>query len=233
MKNKWNETDLRLIIEQSTNKSQVLRKIGLKSFTGNYDTLNKYIFLYNIDVSHFRRPINYSNLNKKKIPISEILVSGSSYSRTSLKKRLFNGGLKERRCEKCGNDEWWNGEKMSLILDHINGIHNDNRIENLRILCPNCNSTLPTHCGRNTKDRKIKSGRKPAQKHFCDCGKEIRRGSTQCHKCHSVQQRKVKRPSREQLLFDIHELGYSGTGRRYGVSDNAVRKWLKKSGENL
>lgn len=51
----------------------------------------------------------------------------------------------------CGQGEEWNGKKMSLILDHINGVHNDNRLENLRIVCPNCNATLDTHCGKNNK----------------------------------------------------------------------------------
>ena len=52
-------------------------------------------------------------------------------------------------CSLCGQDENWNGMKISLILDHINGIHNDNRIENLRIVCPNCNAGLDTFAGRN------------------------------------------------------------------------------------
>jgi very-short-patch-repair endonuclease len=65
------------------------------------------------------------------------------------------------------------------------------------------------------------------KKYFCECGQQIRRGSTQCQKCYSIKQRKVERPSQEQLLQEIKELGYSATGRRYGVSDNAVRKWLK------
>ena len=63
-----------------------------------------------------------------------------------MKNRLYDEGLKERKCELCGQDENWYGKKMSLILDHINGVNNDSRIENLRILCPNCNATLPTHC---------------------------------------------------------------------------------------
>lgn len=229
MKNKWNETNLREIIKNSTNKSDTLRNLGLKSFTGNYDTLNKYIRQYNINISHFRRPINYQNLNPNKKPLSEILVSGSTYvSRSSLKKRLYDEGLKEPICEKCGQDEWWYGEKIGLILDHINGINNDHRLENLRILCPNCNATLPTHCGKNVRDKKIKSKRKPAKKYYCECGKQIRRGSIRCQDCQNKSQRRVVRPSKNQLLIDIQKLGYCGTGRKYGVSDNAIRKWMKK-----
>ena len=78
------------------------------------------------------------------------MIENSSYRSTdSLKKRLYKEGIKERVCEKCGQDENWKGEHISLILDHINGVNNDNRIENLRILCPNCNATLETHCKGN------------------------------------------------------------------------------------
>ena len=63
----------------------------------------------------------------------------------------------------CGQDENWKGVKISLILDHINGIYNDNRIENLRIVCPNCNAGLDTFAGRNNK--KVKNQ--------CSCGNKI------------------------------------------------------------
>ena len=66
-----------------------------------------------------------------------------------LKKRLYIEGLKKRECELCGQGEEWKGKKMSLILDHINGVHDDNRLINLRIVCPNCNATLETHAGKN------------------------------------------------------------------------------------
>ena len=82
------------------------------------------------------------------------IVEGSTYSRGRLKQGPYNAGLKTRRCELCGQDELWRGRPMSLILDHINGVPTDNRLENLRIVCPNCAATLETHCGRKKQDRR-------------------------------------------------------------------------------
>ncbi len=77
-----------------------------------------------------------------------MLVAGSTYQRSQLKERLYAAGLKTRLCELCGQGEDWRGRRMSLILDHINGVADDNRLENLQIVCPNCAATLDTHCGR-------------------------------------------------------------------------------------
>lgn len=84
------------------------------------------------------------------------ILSGKhpTYQTHKLRVRLFNEGIKERKCELCGTSHW-NGEQLSLILDHINGINDDHRLENLRIVCPNCDSLLPTFCGRN---KKLKNG---------------------------------------------------------------------------
>ena len=102
---------------------------------------------------------------------------------------------------------------MSLILDHINGINSDHRLENLRIVCPNCNATLSTHGGKNiiNKPKVVRVKTK----------KEINRMNI------SESQRRVKRPPYEQLQNEIKELGFTGTGKKYGVSDNAIRKWIK------
>ena len=84
----------------------------------------------------------------RPIPLDRILVRGSTYNRQDLKRRLYAEGLKQRACELCGQGELWRGQRMSLILDHINGEATDNRLENLQIVCPNCAATLDTHCGK-------------------------------------------------------------------------------------
>lgn len=86
-----------------------------------------------------------------KQPLSEILVEGSNYNIFNLKKRLFEADLLKNECLWCGNSGTWNDSELTLHLDHINGINNDNRIANLRILCPMCHALTNTFRGRNRK----------------------------------------------------------------------------------
>jgi len=199
--------ELEKIVNESNSFSEVSRNLYGNNFYGNRQTIKKYVILYGINIDHFINSHGNAENFKKKLT-SKILVINSTFDTTKLKLRLYKEGIKFPICEKCGQDENWCGEKMSLILDHINGISTDNRLENLRIVCPNCNATLPTHGGKNVK-HKIKE-KKPKN-----------------HKETSIWARKVKRPEYDQLKLEIKELGYSGTGRKYGVSDNAIRKWLK------
>jgi len=222
MKNKrYDKESFTEIVLNSNNLSDVAKNLGLKPFCGNRNTIKKYIRLYDLDTSHFR--IRYEIRKSRKKSLDDIMISGSTYNTTNLKERLYDEGLKERICEKCGQDENWNGEKMSLILDHINGDNTDNRLINLRIVCPNCNATLPTHGGKNKKQYTIQK----KEISYCVCGNKKEKKANYCKKCSEIQQRKVKRPPYNQLIKEIEDLGYSGTGRKYDVSDNAIRKWIK------
>ena len=174
---KYKRENLERVISESTNLKDVLLKLGLRIAGGNFNTIKKYIELYNLDTSHFNSlELRIAGLKKlhttKLIPLENILIENSTYNRTDLKKRLYSLGLKKRICELCGQSELWNGTKMSLILDHVNGVHNDNRIENLRIVCPNCNATLDTHCGKNIKNKKITQEEIEKQKKLIEKMKE-------------------------------------------------------------
>jgi len=152
LKNKYNETELREIVKNSHTYKECFDKLGIRAAGSNYKHIKNYIKKYGIDTSHFEHYYNNGNRdNKLKIDILDILKENSNYSRTHLKKRLYDENILERKCCLCGQGEEWNGMKISLILDHINGVHNDNRIENLRIVCPNCNAGLETFAGRNNK----------------------------------------------------------------------------------
>lgn len=123
---------------------------------------------------------------------------------------------------------------MSLILDHINGVPTDNRIENLQIVCANCAATLETHCGRKNKLEPeyrscLRCGKEFVVKYsghsYCSLGCGIRHSRR--NRGPRPETRKVSRPSYEQLLEDLKTMSYCAVGRKYGVSDNAIRKWLR------
>jgi len=130
---------------------QVIKKLGLRPTGGNYSQIKKYIRENKLDTNHFKgRGWNAGlhGIGKALIPLEKILVINSTFQSYKLKKRLFAAKLKPQYCEQCGWAEKTETGYLPLELDHINGDHSDNRIENLRILCPNCHSLTPHHRGR-------------------------------------------------------------------------------------
>lgn len=104
----------------------------------------------NCDISHFGKKQNRV-ANNTRYTLDEILVKNSTYASIArLKQRLIKEGKMEYKCANCGIVEW-QGQKLSLHLDHINGINNDHRLENVRFLCPNCHSLTDTYAGKNKK----------------------------------------------------------------------------------
>lgn len=89
------------------------------------------------------------------IPLKDILVENSTYQTSHLKRRLFEQDLLQEQCAWCGLGSSWNGKPISLHLDHINGVNNDHRLINLRVLCPNCHSQTNTYAGRNAKAKHV------------------------------------------------------------------------------
>lgn len=135
---------------------QVIKALGLIPAGGNYNQINKYLKQYKVDISHFTGKIwnkGLRGIGKPRFSLSEILVQDSTFQSYKLKKRLFGAGLKKPRCEECGWAQQTPDGRIPLELDHINGNSTDNRLENLRVLCPNCHSLQPTHRGRNKKHR--------------------------------------------------------------------------------
>jgi hypothetical protein len=230
---RYTEHEARAAVGASSSYAEALRKLGVRAAGGNHRTLRKYVEIWRIPTGHFD-PDRARNeaLRREPIALERILVEGSSYSRSHLKARLFKHGLKVRRCELCGQGELWQGTRMSLILDHRNGIADDNRLANLRIVGPNCAATLDTHCGRQNKlerDSRLclhcHHEFWPAYASQSYCSRHCalhRKGEWRARPV----ARKVDRPPHNHLLREIRTLGFAGTGRRYGVSDNAVRKWL-------
>lgn len=210
--------------------ADAIRRVGLRPAGGNHKIFRKYVDeIWRIPTDHFD-PVNsgFRGVRKPIKPLSEVLVEDSTYSRLSLKRRLFESGLKSRSCELCGQGELWRGARMGLILDHVNGVWNDNRIENLRIVCPNCNATLDTHCGKQNRHRRPDRICPVCGVSFRPKSRDQRHCSRYCGTRHLVgRTRRVERPPFDQLLREIEDTSYLAVGRKYGVSDNAIRKWVR------
>jgi len=147
----YSEQELREAVKTSTSIRQVLDKLNIVPAGGNYQTTNRRIQKLDIDTTHFTgQAWNKGKVIGPKRPIGEYLIENSIVQSFKLKGRLIAEGLKEHKCECCGITEW-NGKPAPIELDHINGNHHDNRLENLRILCPNCHAQTDTYRGKNKK----------------------------------------------------------------------------------
>ena len=153
-KRKWTIEQLQKAVKNSTSIRQVIGKLGLVEAGGNYEQVKNYIADLKLDNAHFTG-MGWSKGNKVPreplFSLESILVSGSRFQSFKLKKRLFAVKIKKPACEECGWAQKAIDGRIPVELDHINGDRHDNRLENLRVLCPNCHSLKSTHRGRNKK----------------------------------------------------------------------------------
>lgn len=228
MKNKYKKENLEKTISKCKSYSDIARILGMARTGNNHSTFKKYIELHNIDISHFEN--NYDAMvrfNKSnRTPTKEMLTENSTCSRSGVKKRLIDEKLIPYECG-CGIKNLWNNKELVLQLDHINGVNNDNRIENLRFLCPNCHSQTKTFCGKSIKNTCI------------NCDIVINKKSKRCIACQN-KRKDLFLIKKKKFNFKMKNLGltenilikliennnYTQVGKIYKVSDNTIRKWL-------
>lgn len=139
------------LLKKSSTISEVLFKLGytVKGNSWGYSQVKRRMDDLNLDYSIFKGKsavIKIGRLNN--VRKEDILKENCKHQRTVLRRYIIKNNLIPYKCAICGCTEW-QGKTLSLELDHINGINNDNRLENLRFLCPNCHSQTSTYGSRN------------------------------------------------------------------------------------
>lgn len=233
------EEEFKKIVKESLCVNDIIRKLGYSTTSGrNHWTIQKRIKELNIDTSHF------TSIKGKNRTNEELFVENSDARNNVVRRRVKKYNLIEYKCSICGLEKEWNGKSITLILDHKNGNNTDNRLENLRWVCPNCNSQLETtgfhgiikydSCGNKIKEKPINKktiNKKPPIKICSTCGKPISNNAKKCLKC-ANRDRRVPidnmRVSREELKKLIRTKSFYRLGKDYNVSDNTIRKWCVK-----
>lgn len=145
---RWTDDQLKAAIETSTSFKETILKLGVKT---NSLTVRKHALRLSLSLSHFKNVSYCFNKWERRLPLRKLLSNDPEVkiNSSSIKERILRLGLLIEKCYRCSCAPIWLGETLTLQLDHINGCSTDNRLENLRLLCPNCHSQTKTYCGRN------------------------------------------------------------------------------------
>jgi len=223
----WTDKALAEAVAANITISGVLRDLSLSVSPGNFRTVAKHVARLQLDTSHFKGRA-HGTTPSEKIPLEELLRAGTYYSSGTVKRRLLKEQLLRCECSECTMLPVWRGKPLVLQLDHINGDPHDNRLENLRLLCPNCHSQTRTFTGKKATSR----GRYKQTPHPCTgCGNTILgRATDKCASCTHPKRgvTKIDWPPAEALVASVLETSYEGVGRALGVKGNSVRKRIRR-----
>lgn len=148
---KWTTQQMSKAIRENISYSGVLKQLGMRTAGGNFQTIRNFAKKHEISLDHFKgQGWAKGQPARNAIPLKDLLVRDCYYSTSKLRKRIFKAKLLKNECCICGLEPEWHGRKLVLEIDHKNGNHYDNRLSNLRVLCPNCHSQTPNFRGRKT-----------------------------------------------------------------------------------
>ena len=224
----FSKEELEQIVQKSNSMREVIDTLGYSTHSGsNNVTVKNRLDSFNIDYSHFKftKGIERNEEN--------VFIENSTASQATLRRWYLKGNYTPYICSICGQEPIWQGKDLTLILDHINGSNHDDRLENLRWVCPNCNQQLETTNGKNkirnhiTNNGVEKSEKTEKIKYYCsECGAEItNNNSGLCAICASKKRRVCERPEREELKRLIRTVPFTHLAEQFGVSDKAITKW--------
>lgn len=230
---RYTENEIREAVASSFSLKQAIEKLNIIAAGGNYKTIKRYIKLYNVDTSHMTGNKVWYKDRKPAFnirPIEDYLNGLANISSHDLKKRLLKEGIFQHQCSSCLRKTWmceltdWEEAPIKLELEHKDGDPDNNKLENLCLLCPLCHSYTLTYKGKNRAGYKerIKAGFYSYDKWTKIDKRRIRKDR--------IDSRKVVWPSKEELAKLIEELPWTKIGKMFGVTDNAVRKWARKYG---
>ena len=218
----YSAEEFKQIVDQSYSWTDLGKKLGYNCNSSNLkEQLETRVKKEKLDISHF----SIHGKGKIERTRENVFIDNSTANQTTLRRFYLQENI-SYICAICGQEPFWNGKEMTLILDHINGKNHDNRLENLRWVCPNCNIQLPTTNRRKTSDILLNK-----KYYCCDCGIEISKGSTRCRSCQGKQNiiPITDLPlTREELKLLIRTTPFTKIGKKYNISDNMVRKWCDK-----
>lgn len=164
----YTKEELIEVIGCCRNYKDILNRLRLNQYYHRY--LKKFVKENNVSISHFR--------NSAPTTLGSKLVKGDKHlSGTDIKRYLITNKIVENKCSICNLPPVWNNKPLTFHLDHINGDHFDNRVENLRLLCPNCHTQTDTYTGKNLA--------KYIAKTCIDCSSKLKRNNItgKCAKC--------------------------------------------------